>query len=226
MKIKFSALEDISVITIYSNRKNCFMKKSLKLLLFKPISTGASYIMENETIKSLFSFFLMIWFINHLLIMLVGGHVKYWKVMYPLSIDQYIGFSLFPYILNFSSIILISIFIAFLCWANFNIWTEVKFTKLLKVSLILDCLQQIPDFIRLFLLYPIQYLYVYSPFWAKTIYDSLKFIAGISEIYIVFLFIVLLYKLTKVNRLGITIFVIVVLLGVTELQNIFIQSIS
>ena len=226
MKIKFSALEDISVITIYSNRKNYFMKKSLKLLLFKPISTGASYIMENETIKSLFSFFLMIWFINHLLIMLVGGHVKYWKVMYPLSIDQYIGFSLFPYILNFSSIILISIFIAFLCWANFNIWTEVKFTKLLKVSLILACLQQIPDFIRLFLLYPIQYLYVYSPFWAKTIYDSLKFIADISEIYIVFLFIVLLYKLTKVNRLGITIFVIVVLLGVTELQNIFIQSIS
>ena len=146
--------------------------------------------------------------------------------MYPLSIDQYIGFSLFPYILNFSSIILISIFIAFLCWANFNIWTEVKFTKLLKVSLILTCLQQIPDFIRLFLLYPIQYLYVYSPFWAQTIYDSLKFIASISEIYIAFLFIVLLYKLTKVNRLGIAIFVIVVLLGVTELQNIIIQAIS
>ena len=73
--------------------------------------------------------------------------------------------------------------------------------------------------------YILQFI-VYSPFWAKTIYDSLKFIAGISEIYIVFLFIVLLYKLTKVNRLGITIFVIVVLLGVTELQNIFIQSIS
>ena len=182
--------------------------------------------MENETIKSLFSFFLLIWFINHLLIMLVGGHVKYWNVMYPLSIDQYIGFSLFPYILNFSSIILISIFIAFLCWANFNIWTEVKFTKLLKVPLILTCLQQIPDFIRLFLLYPIQYLYVYSPFWAQTIYDSLKFIASISEIYIAFLFIVLLYKLTKVNRLGIAIFVIVVLLGVTELQNIIIQAIS
>ena len=182
--------------------------------------------MENETIKSLFSFFLMIWFINHLLIMLVGGHVKYWNVMYPLSIDQYIGFSLFPYILNFSSIILISIFIAFLCWANFNIWTEVKFTKLLKVSLILTCLQQIPDFIRLFLLYPIQFLYVYSPFWAQTIYDTLKFIANISEIYIAFLFIVLLYKLTKVNRLGIAIFVIVVLLGVTELQNIIIQAIS
>ena len=78
----------------------------------------------------------------------------------------------------------------------------------------------------MFLLYPIQYLYVYSPFWAQTIYDSLKFIASISEIYIAFLFIVLLYKLTKVNRLGIAIFVIVVLLGVTELQNIIIQAIS
>ena len=202
------------------------MKKSLSLLIFKPISTGANYIMENETIKSLFSFFLLIWFINHLLIMLVGGHVKYWNVMYPLSIDQYIGFSLFPYILNFSSIILISIFIAFLCWANFNIWTEVKFTKLLKVSLILTCLQQIPDFIRLFLLYPIQYLYVYSPFWAQTIYDSLKFIASISEIYIAFLFIVLLYKLTKVNRIAITLFAIVVFIGIAQLQNIIIKSIS
>ena len=202
------------------------MKKSLSLLIFKPISTGANYIMENETIKSLFSFFLLIWFINHLLIMLVGGHVKYWNVMYPLSIDQYIGFSLFPYILNFSSIILISIFIAFLCWANFNIWTEVKFTKLLKVSLILTCLQQIPDFIRLFLLYPIQYLYVYSPFWAQTIYDSLKFIASISEIYIAFLFIVLLYKLTKVNRFAITLFAIVVFIGIAQLQNIIIKSIS
>ena len=202
------------------------MKKSLSLLIFKPISTGANYIMENETIKSLFSFFLLIWFINHLLIMLVGGHVKYWNVMYPLSIDQYIGFSLFPYILNFSSIILISIFIAFLCWANFNIWTEVKFTKLLKVSLILTCLQQIPDFIRLFLLYPIQYLYVYSSFWAQTIYDSLKFIASISEIYIAFLFIVLLYKLTKVNRFAITLFAIVVFVGIAQLQNIIIKSIS
>ena len=203
-----------------------FMKKSLGLLIFKPISIGANYIMENETIKSLFSFFLIIWFIKHLLLMLVGGHIKYWKVIYPLAIDQYIGFSLFPYILNFSSIILISIFIAFLCWANFNIWTEVKFTKLLKVSLILSCLQQIPDFIRLFLLYPIQFLYVYSPFWAQIIYDSFNFIANLSEIYIVFLFIVLLYKQTKVNRLGITIFVIVVLFGVTQLQNIIIKSIS
>ena len=202
------------------------MKKSLVLLIFKPISTGANYIMENETIKSLFSLFLMIWFINHLLIMLVGGHVKYWNVMYPLSIDQYIGFSLFPYILNFSSIILISIFIAFLCWANFNIWTEVKFTKLLKVSLVLSCLQQIPDFIRLFLLYPIQFLYVYSPFWAQTIYDTLKFIANISEIYIAFLFIVLLYKLTKVNRFAITLFAIVVFIGIAQLQNIIIKLIS
>lgn len=203
-----------------------FMKKSLVLLIFKPISTGANYIMENETIKSLFSLFLMIWFINHLLIMLVGGHVKYWKVIYPLAIDQYIGFSLFPYILNFSSIILISIFIAFLCWANFNIWTEVKFTKLLKVSLVLSCLQQIPDFIRLFLLYPIQFLYVYSPFWAQTIYDTLKFIANISEIYIAFLFIVLLYKLTKVNRFAITLFAIVVFIGIAQLQNIIIKLIS
>ena len=202
------------------------MKKSLHLLIFKPISTGANYIMENETIKSLFSFFCVLWFINRLLLMLAGGNVKYWGGVYSLPIDQYIGFNLFPYILAFISLILISFFIACLCWVNFILWKEVSFTKLFKISLIISCLQQIPGFIRLILLYPMQFLYLSKPFLAQIIYDSLNFIANLSEIYIVFLFIVLLYKQTKVNRLGIAIFVIVVLLGVTELKNIFIQSIS
>lgn len=226
MKIKFSGFEDILVIIIWSNRKNCFMKKSLSLLIFKPISIGANYIIENETIKSLFSFFCVLWIINRLLLMLAGGNIKYWGAVYSLPIDQYIGFNLFPYILDFISLILISFFIACLCWANFILWTEVSFIKLFKISLIISCLQQIPGFIRLILLYPMQFLYLSKPFLAQIIYDSLNFIANLSEIYIVFLFIVLLYKQTKVNRLGIAIFVIVVLLGVTELQNIFIQSIS
>ncbi len=61
MKIKFSGLEDILVITIYSDRKNYFMKKSLKLLIFKPISIGANNIIENETIKSLFFTYTLQW---------------------------------------------------------------------------------------------------------------------------------------------------------------------
>lgn len=162
------------------------MIKFLALLIFKPISIGANNIIENGTIKSLFSTFSLFWFIH---IVLVVRYVKYSKFLFSLSIDRYIGFNLFPYIFDFFSIIVISFFIACLCWANFKIWSEVSFTRLFKVSLIISCLQQIPDIIRLFLLYPIRYLNVYSPFWAKTIYDFLKFVAGISEIYIVFLFI-------------------------------------
>ena len=94
------------------------------------------------------------------------------------------------------------------------------------MSLIISCLQQIPSIIRSILLYLVQFLSFHSPFWTKIALDSLKTIVNLSEIYILFLFIVLLYKLTKVNRLGIAIFVIVVLLGVTELQNIIIQAIS
>ncbi len=165
------------------------MIKFLALLIFKPISIGANNIIENGTIKSLFSTFSLFWFIHIVLVVLHGGYVKYSKFLFSLSIDRYIGFNLFPYIFDFFSIIVISFFIACLCWANFKIWSEVSFTRLFKVSLIISCLQQIPDIIRLFLLYPIRYLNVYSPFWAKTIYDFLKFVAGISEIYIVFLFI-------------------------------------
>ena len=202
------------------------MKKSLSLLIFKPISTGANYIMENETIKSLFSFFLMIWFINSILVVLHGGYVKYSNFWFSLSLDRYIGFNLFPYIFDFISSIVVSLLIACLCWANFNLWSEVSFIKLFKVSLIISCLQQIPSIIRSIFLYLVKFLSLYSPYWTKVALDCLKTMINLSEIYILFLFIVLLYKLTKVNRFAITLFAIVVFISIAQLQNIIIQSIS
>ena len=77
------------------------MKKSLHLLIFKPISTGANYIMENETIKSLFTTFTLFWLINSILVVLHGGYVKYSNFLFSLSLDRYIGFNLFPYIFDF-----------------------------------------------------------------------------------------------------------------------------
>ena len=226
MKIKFSALEDISVITIYSNRKNCLMKKSLKLLIFRPISIGANNIIENGTIRSLFTTFTLFWLINSILVVLHGGYVKYSNFLFSLSLDRYIGFNLFPYIFDFIISIVVSFLMACLCWANFNLWTEINFTKLFKVSLIISCLQQIPSIIRSILLYLVQFLSLHSPYWTKIALDCLKSIINLSEIYIMFLFIVLLYKLTKVNRFAITLFAIVVFISIAQLQNIIIQSIS
>lgn len=202
------------------------MIKFLTLLIFRPISIGANNIIENETIRSLFSTFSLFWFINSILVVLHGGYVKYSNFLFSLSLDRYIGFNLFPYIFDFISSIVVSLLIACLCWANLNLWTEVSFTKLFKVSLIIACLQQIPSFIRSILLYLVQFLFLYSPYWAKIALDCLKIIINLSEIYIMFLFIVLLYKLTKVNRFAITIFAIVVFIGIAQLQNIIIKSIS
>ena len=189
------------------------MIKFLALLIFKPISIGANNIIENGTIKSLFTTFTFFWFINSILVVLHGGYVKYSNFLFSLSLDRYIGFNLFPYIFDFIISIVVSLLLACLC-------------KLFKVSLIISCLQQIPSIIRSIFLYLVKFLSLYSPYWTKVALDCLKTIVNLSEIYILFLFIVLLYKLTKVNRLGIAIFVIVVLLGVTELQNIIIQAIS
>ncbi len=195
------------------------MKKSLHLLIFKPISTGANYIMENETIKSLFTTFTLFWLINSILVVLHGGYVKYSNFLFSLSLDRYIGFNLFPYIFDFIISIVVSLLLSCLCWANFNLWTEINFTKLFKVSLIISCLQQIPSIIRSILLYLVQFLSLHSPYWTKIALDCLKTIINLSEIYIMFLFIVLLYKLTKVNRFAITLFAIVVFIGIAQLQN-------
>ena len=203
-----------------------FMKKSLGLLIFKPISIGANNIIENGSIKSLFTTFTLFWFINSILVVLHGGYVKYSNFSFSLSLDRYIGFNLFPYIFDFISSIVVSLLIACLCWANFNLWSEVSFTKLFKVALIISCLQQIPSIIRSIFLYLVKFLSLYSPYWTKVALDFLKTIINLSEIYILFLFIVLLYKLTKVNRIAITLFAIVVFIGIAQLQNIIIKSIS
>ena len=202
------------------------MIKFLALLIFKPISTGANNIIENGTIKSLFTTFTLFWFINSILVVLHGGYVKYSNFLFSLSLDRYIGFNLFPYIFDFIISIVVSLLLAYLCWANFNLWTEINFTKLFKVSLIISCLQQIPSIIRSILLYLVQFLSFHSPFWTKIALDCLKTIVNLSEIYILFLFIVLLYKLTKVNRFAITLFAIVVFIGIAQLQNIIIRLIS
>ena len=202
------------------------MIKFLALLIFKPISIGANNIIENGTIKSLFTTFTLFWFINSILVVLHGGYVKYSSFLFSLSLDRYIGFNLFPYIFDFIISIVVSLLLACLCWANFNLWTEINFTKLFKVSIIISCLQQIPSIIRSILLYLVQFLSLHSPYWAKIALDCLKTIFNLSEIYIMFLFIVLLYKLTKVNRFAITIFAIVVFIGIAQLQNIIIKSIS
>ena len=202
------------------------MKKSLHLLIFRPISIGANNIIENGTIKSLFTTFTLFWLINSILVVLHGGYVKYSNFLFSLSLDRYIGFNLFPYIFDFIISIVVSLLLAYLCWANFNLWTEINFTKLFKVSLIISCLQQIPSIIRSIFLYLVQFLSLYSPYWTKVALDCLKTIVNLSEIYILFLFIVLLYKLTKVNRFAITLFAIVVFIGIAQLQNIIIKSIS
>ena len=202
------------------------MIKFLALLIFKPISIGANNIIENGTIKSLFTTFTFFWFINSILVVLHGGYVKYSNFLFSLSLDRYIGFNLFPYIFDFIISIVVSLLMACLCWANFKLWTEINFTKLFKVSLIISCLQQIPSIIRSILLYLVQFLSLHSPYWTKIALDCLKSIINLSEIYIMFLFIVLLYKLTKVNRIAITLFAIVVFIGIAQLQNIIIKSIS
>ena len=202
------------------------MKKSLHLLIFRPISIGANNIIENGTIKSLFTTFTLFWLINSILVVLHGGYVKYSNFLFSLSLDRYIGFNLFPYIFDFIISIVVSLLMACLCWANFNLWTEINFTKLFKVSLIISCLQQIPSIIRSIFLYLVKFLSLYSPYWTKVALDCLKTIVNLSEIYILFLFIVLLYKLTKVNRIAITLFAIVVFIGIAQLQNIIIKSIS
>lgn len=52
------------------------MKKSLELLLFKPISSDATYLIKNETIKSALTLFCIGWITVRGLYLINGIHVK------------------------------------------------------------------------------------------------------------------------------------------------------
>ena len=54
-----------------------------------------------------------------------------------------------------------------------------------------------------------------SLFWGKTIYDFVLFLVGLFEIYVYFLFTVLLYRLTNLNKWGIAIFLALLLVGIS-----------
>ena len=78
------------------------MKKSLQLLLFKPISSGATYLIKNETIKSALMLFCIAWITVRGLYLINGIHVKAWQSIHILYLDTFVGFNLSPYLIDFS----------------------------------------------------------------------------------------------------------------------------
>ena len=136
------------------------MKKSLQLLLFKPISSGATYLIKNETIKSALTLFCIGWITVRGLYLINGIHVKAWQSIH-ISLNFFVTI---PNILVFNLV------------------------KKLSID---------------------------SPFWGKTIYDFVHFLVGLFEIYVYFLFTVLLYRLTNLNKWGIAIFLALLLVGIS-----------
>ena len=170
------------------------MKKSLQLLLFKPISSGATYLIKNETIKSALTLFCIGWITVRGLYLINGIHVKAWQSIHILYLDAFVGFNLSSYLIDFSYRLVLSILIAFICWIGMRIWVNIP--NILVFNLV-------------------KKLSIDSPFWGKTIYDFVHFLVGLFEIYVYFLFTVLLYRLTNLNKWGIAIFLSLLLVGIS-----------
>ena len=78
------------------------MKKSLELLLFKPISSGATYLIKNETIKSALTLFCIGWITVRGLYLINGIHVKAWQSIHISYLDTFVGFNLSSYLIDFT----------------------------------------------------------------------------------------------------------------------------
>lgn len=105
------------------------MKKSLQLLLFKPISSGATYLIKNETIKSALTLFCIGWITVRGLYLINGIHVKAWQSIHISYLDTFVGINLSSYLVDFSYRLFLSILIAFICWIVMRIWVKVDFLK-------------------------------------------------------------------------------------------------
>ena len=191
------------------------MKKSLQLLLFKPISSGATYLIKNETIKSALTLFCFAWITVRGLYLINGIHVKAWQSIHILYLDAFVGFNLSSYLIDFSYRLVLSILIAFICWIGMRIWVKVDFLKVFMVTLVISALNFWANIPNILVFNLVKKLSIDSPFWGKTIYDFVHFLVGLFEIYVYFLFTVLLYRLTNLNKWGIAIFLSVLLVGIS-----------
>ena len=116
------------------------MKKSLELLLFKPISSGATYLIKNETIKSALTLFCIGWITVRGLYLINGIHVKAWQSIHISYLDTFVGFNLSSYLIDFNYRLFLSILIAFICWIVMRIWVKVDFLKVFMVTLVISAL--------------------------------------------------------------------------------------
>ena len=116
------------------------MKKSLQLLLFKPISSGATYLIKNETIKSALTLFCIGWITVRGLYLINGIHVKAWQSIHISYLDTFVGFNLSSYLIDFTYRLFLSILIAFICWIVMRIWVKVDFLKVFMVTLVISAL--------------------------------------------------------------------------------------
>lgn len=73
------------------------MKKSLELLLFKPISSGATYLIKNETIKSALTLFCIGWITVRGLYLINGIHVKAWQSIHISYLDVNVNIRMYNF---------------------------------------------------------------------------------------------------------------------------------
>ena len=199
----------------YSIGEKLYMKKSLELLLFKPISSGATYLIKNETIKSALTLFCIGWITVRGLYLINGIHVKAWQSIHISYLDTFVGFNLSSYLIDFTYRLFLSILIAFICWIVMRIWVKVDFLKVFMVTLVISALNFFVTIPNILVFNLVKKISIDSLFWGKTIYDFVHFLVGLFEIYVYFLFTVLLYRLTNLNKWGIAIFLSVLLVGIS-----------
>ena len=147
------------------------MKKSLQLLLFKPISSGATYLIKNETIKSALTLFCIGWITVRGLYLINGIHVKAWQSIHISYLDTFVGFNLSSYLIDFTYRLFLSILIAFICWIVMRIWVKVDFLKVFMVTLVISALNFFVTIPNILVFNLVKKLSIDSPFWGKTIYD-------------------------------------------------------
>lgn len=96
-----------------------------------------------------------------------------------------------------------------------RIWVKLDFLKVFMVTLVISALNFFVTIPNILVFNLVKKLSIDSPFLGKTIYDFVHFLVGLFEIYVYFLFTVLLYRLTNLNKWGIAIFLALLLVGIS-----------
>ena len=176
------------------------MLKNLKVIFFSPLRADINHILSSTKVTTALFYFFIAWLILRVAYGTHGIFVKYSPNFTALQFN--IGdINLLSYVIDFAiALVVNNFFKAFLLWLIVGRSRQIEIRKFLLITVYTSIFYLLFLSTEVFLIHPINSLKFYNIFWYGLSADTVKLVMTILSGYAFFLFNLMLYRLTALNK--------------------------